>query len=239
MASASISAQAASEIGASSRSRWFISAPGGERDSGLRRRLPMPRLPSAGRGGAAAAAVLGLDLDRQDRAGGEQVGAQVLVELGVVAAEPLQRHRRVLLLLVAVVGEDGGELGVVGGVDALVVPVDRLQLLHDRHDRPMVVDRRRTELAVVLVQPFTGHRARAPSGVGGHIVGGASPCGANAGPQLPVARRTNTSRCILPIALRGTSSIRSQRRGRLYVDQPVGRPRRAAWRRRSRRRRTR
>ena len=36
-----------------------------------------------------------------------------------------------LLLLVAIVGEDPGALGIAGCVDALVVPVDRLQLLHD------------------------------------------------------------------------------------------------------------
>src|SRR3954451_2576663 len=66
-----------------------------------------------------AAVAFALHLDLQDRTGGEQVGAQVLVQLGVATAEPFQRHRRVLLLLVAVVGEDGAQLGVVGGVDAL------------------------------------------------------------------------------------------------------------------------
>ena len=57
-----------------------------------------------------------------------------------------------------------GELGVVGGVDALVVPVDGLELLHDRHDAPRcrssVV---RTELVERLVGAFAGHP---PSSVG-------------------------------------------------------------------------
>ena len=49
----------------------------------------------------------------------------------VVPAQPLQHHGRVLLLLVAVVREQLFELLVVSGVDALVVPIDGLELFHD------------------------------------------------------------------------------------------------------------
>ena len=48
--------------------------------------------------------VLGL-LDGDERALGEQVGAQVAVEHGVAAPQPLEGHGGVLLLLVAVVRE--------------------------------------------------------------------------------------------------------------------------------------
>ena len=75
-----------------------------------------------------------------DGSGREQVGAQVLVQHGVLAAQPLEDHRRMLFLLIPVVGENGGQFGIVGGADPLVVPVDRLQLLLDRGQRPVPVD---------------------------------------------------------------------------------------------------
>ena len=71
---------------------------------------PMPRSPPPAPG---VVAVLGLVLDLHDRARLEQVRAQVLVELRVAAPEPLQQHRRVLLLLVAVVLEQRPQLGVL------------------------------------------------------------------------------------------------------------------------------
>ena len=44
-----------------------------------------------------------------------------------------------LFLLVAVMREDRGEFLVLAGVDALVVPVDGLQFLHQRYDGPVHV----------------------------------------------------------------------------------------------------
>ena len=69
----------------------------------------------AGRTSSAPSPSLRARLPRvDDRALGEEVRAEVTVEHGVVAAQPLERHRRVLLLLVAVVREDRRELGVAG-----------------------------------------------------------------------------------------------------------------------------
>ena len=56
------------------------------------------------------------------------------------------------VLLVAVVREDLLELAVAGGVDALVVPIDGLQLLHERDDRAVVVDRLGPQLFGIFVQ---------------------------------------------------------------------------------------
>ena len=81
----------------------------------------------------------------------------MLVELGIVAAQPLQRHRRVLLLLVAIVLEDGAQFGIVGRLGALVVPVDGLKFLHQRDDGAMTVDDLGSQLAGILVQHVTRH----------------------------------------------------------------------------------
>ncbi|NWG73298.1 MAG: hypothetical protein HXY24_01580 [Rubrivivax sp.] len=70
----------------------------------------------------------------RQRLAAEDVVAQLVVEGAVVAADPLEQHRGVLLLLVAVVHEDGAKLRVLADVDALVAPVDRLQLLGQRLD---------------------------------------------------------------------------------------------------------
>ena len=69
----------------------------------------------------------------------------------IAAAQPFQRHRRVLLLLVAIVLEDGAQLGIAGRLGALVVPVDGLQLLHQRDDGAVLVDDFRAELAGVFM----------------------------------------------------------------------------------------
>ena len=58
----------------------------------------------------------------------------VAAEAGAVPAEPLQVHHGVLDLLVAVVDEDGAQLGVGAGLGALLVPVDRLELLDERDE---------------------------------------------------------------------------------------------------------
>jgi hypothetical protein len=52
-----------------------------------------------------------------------------------VAADPLEHHAGVLLLLVAIVREHRGELGVVAGVDALRVPIHRVELFDQRAQR--------------------------------------------------------------------------------------------------------
>jgi hypothetical protein len=56
------------------------------------------------------------------------------------------------LLLVAVVDEDLLQLAIVGGVDALIVPVGRLQLLLHRSERAMVVLRLGAEILFRLVE---------------------------------------------------------------------------------------
>src|SRR5262249_43135237 len=98
----------------------------------------------------------------RDRALGEQVAAQLTVQRRVVAPQPLERHRRVLLLVVAVVLEDRPEL-VVGGCDRpLVVPVDRLELLHDRDGRAVTVDRLGPKRLRRLVQGCAGRGHSTP-----------------------------------------------------------------------------
>ena len=100
-------------------------------------RQPSPGLPSP----SSRSPALGFLLDLGDRLGGEQVGPQVGVEDRIVPAQPLEGHRGVLLLLVAIVREHCCQALVAGGGDPLVVPVDRLELLLDRRDRPVPVDR--------------------------------------------------------------------------------------------------
>ncbi len=104
--------------------------------------MPGCRLPAvAAAAPAPSRAVLGgFFLELEDRALGEEVGAQVLVEPGswrrshssVMAACSFSSSR--------LWARTCGQLGVVGGIDALVVPVDGLQLLHDRADRPVAID---------------------------------------------------------------------------------------------------
>ena len=62
------------------------------------------------------------------------------MEQRVAAPQPLQGHRCMLALVVAVVAEHRCERHVVGGLHPLVVPVDRLQLLGQRDDGPMTID---------------------------------------------------------------------------------------------------
>src|SRR5262249_24385630 len=124
-------------------------------EGGSRRHLG-PQAPDAERPGPGVGPVAGLFLRLSrsfgDRACAEQVLAQLSVEGGVVAAQPLERYRRVLFLVVPVVLEDRPQLVVVAGGGALVVPVDRLELLHDRDGRSMAIDRLRPQLLRRLVQ---------------------------------------------------------------------------------------
>src|SRR5215468_2578993 len=80
---------------------------------------------------ARSAAPAGLDhgLAADDGSLREEIGAERLVELLVVAPDPLEGHRGVLLLLVAIVREDLLQRLVAGSIDPLIVPVDGLQLL--------------------------------------------------------------------------------------------------------------
>ena len=121
-------------------------------------RLPMPSDPDARRRCRSGPTLLRpRPRSRVMELGGEQIGAQVLVERRVAASEPLEGHRGVLFLLVAVVGEDVGQAGVGGGLDPLVVPVDGLELLAQRGHGPVVVDGVLVEELRRFVQPFARH----------------------------------------------------------------------------------
>ena len=76
--------------------------------------------------------------------------------MGVAAAQPLERHRGVLLLLVHVVDEDLAERRVLRRGGALRVPIHRFELLHERRQRAVLVDELLVELVGGFVQP---HRA--------------------------------------------------------------------------------
>jgi hypothetical protein len=67
---------------------------------------------------------------------------QLLAEARVAAADPFQHHGRMLLLLVTIVGQDGAQLVILGGVDPLVVPIHCFQLFHQRPERAVHVERR-------------------------------------------------------------------------------------------------
>ncbi len=114
------------------------------------------------------------------------------VEDRIVAAQPLQGHGGVLLLLVPVVGEHGGQVGVVGGLHPLVVPVDGLQLLLDGHDGTMPVDGLGRQSVLGLVQPCAlrhvstssgGREVRPPRAIGHPRTDGA--VAVRSSPHLP------------------------------------------------------
>ena len=86
-------------------------------------------MPSEPTGLIPAVARLRLRLDLGHGLGREQVGPQMAVEHRVSPAQPFEGHGRMLLLLVAVVGQDVGQARVLRGLDPLVVPVDGLELL--------------------------------------------------------------------------------------------------------------
>jgi hypothetical protein len=87
-----------------------------------------------------------------DRSGAEQIVLEVRIEGRVVPSQPFEDHRGVLFFLVPVVDQDGSEFLVVGCLGALIVPVDRLQLLHQRSDRPVAVYRLRSECCRIFMQ---------------------------------------------------------------------------------------
>ena len=55
---------------------------------------------------------------------------QFLIKRRILAAYPFEDHRRMLFFLVPVMREDCRKLGILRGVDALVVPVNGLELFH-------------------------------------------------------------------------------------------------------------
>src|SRR5262245_12366582 len=71
--------------------------------------------------------------------GGKQVLLQMLVKGRIVAPDPLEYHRSVFFFLITVVGEDMPK-GLVGRrFNALLVPVDSLEFLHQTHNRAVEV----------------------------------------------------------------------------------------------------
>src|SRR5262249_46198271 len=114
-------------------------------------------------GAAVAAAALGGGLAAGDRPLREEGRAQHLVEPHIVAPDPLEGHRGVLLLLVAIVRQDLLQRLVAGGVDPLVVPVDGLQLLAQRRESTVTVDRLRLEQLRILVQSCALRHRLTPS----------------------------------------------------------------------------
>src|SRR5882757_2332224 len=140
LASFSISAQPSGVIGAFSRNRWFMSSPAARHGSQAADAQAPVAVPAVGCGGRLLAAVFDDGLDLGDGRLGEEVSAQMPGELGIAAAQPFQHHGGVLLLLVAIVLEDGPQLGIGRGLGALVVPVDGLQLLHQGDDGAVLVD---------------------------------------------------------------------------------------------------
>ena len=73
-------------------------------------------------------------LDLGDLSLGEQEHPCGFIDLGVAAAQPFQRHHGVLDLFVSVVEQHRPQGLFLGGVGALLVPVDRLKLLDQRFD---------------------------------------------------------------------------------------------------------
>src|SRR5215468_1700957 len=142
----SISFQAESEMGARSRRRSFMRS-----SAALAlEAADAERAVARARGSAPAGLDRGLAAD--DGSLREEIGAQRLVELRIVAPDPLEGHRGVLLLFVAIVREDLFQRLVAGGVDPLIVPVDGLQLLAQRRESTVTVDRLRLEQLRILVQ---------------------------------------------------------------------------------------
>src|SRR5262249_4378995 len=123
-----------------------------------------------------------------DWLGSEQIGVQMTVQDRVMATQPLQRHRGMLLFLVPVVGEYCCQRCVVGRRYSLVVPVDSLQLPFKRTDRSMAVNRRRVERVDRLVETFARHAAppwRVRAAVGHNLPVRGGRAGRDPGWELP------------------------------------------------------
>jgi hypothetical protein len=70
---------------------------------------------------------------------------------------PLEHHHGVLDLFILVVDEHGAEVGVGAGLGALLIPVDRLELLFERDDRAMQILRGLRQKLGRLVEIFASH----------------------------------------------------------------------------------
>jgi len=90
---------------------------------------------------------------------GKQKVAKLSVERRIAAPDPLQDHRCVLFLFVAIVREYRLELVVFTGIDALVVPVDGFKLFHQRRDRTVHVARLVSQLFNCFVVSLICHRS--------------------------------------------------------------------------------
>jgi hypothetical protein len=75
----------------------------------------------------------------------------VVGEGGVIAAQPLNEHGRMLFLLVAIVREYAAQFVISRRFLSLAVPVDRFQLFHERDNGAVPVKRRNAKLFTVLV----------------------------------------------------------------------------------------
>ena len=80
-------------------------------------------------GCAAGCAIVRPVTEPGDRAGREQELSEIGVEGDVTPPQPFECHRRMLLLVVPVVGQDRRQALVRCRPYPLVVPVDRLELL--------------------------------------------------------------------------------------------------------------
>src|SRR5499425_889014 len=92
-------------------------------------------------------------LSRDEGAGGKEVFLEVRVHGGVAPPVPLEEHGEVLLLLVTVVSQDGLQVLIGRRVDALIVPVGRLQLLLHGGEGPVIVQGFGAQLVFRLVIP--------------------------------------------------------------------------------------
>src|SRR5205823_1880731 len=89
--------------------------------------------------------------------GGKEVLLEVLVEGRVMSPDPFEYHRSVFLFLIPVVGEDGAEGFVGRGFNALLIPVDSFEFLHQAHNRAVEVSCLGREIISGFVQAFRSH----------------------------------------------------------------------------------
>src|SRR2546430_515746 len=130
----SISSQASGTIGASSRLRMSIVST---------RRFEAADRQRAERGALASFAPFAPSalVEGSDVAVREQDLSKRLRELRVVSAQPLERHHRVLDLFVAVMDEHALQRVVGARLGALLIPIDRFELLDQRDDATMEIAR--------------------------------------------------------------------------------------------------
>src|SRR5882724_2269171 len=178
-------------------------------------------------------------LPRDQRAAREEVLLEVRVHLGVTPPVPLQQHGEVLLLLVAVVGQDLLQSLVGRRVDALIVPVRRLQLFLHGGERPVVVQGLRPQLAFrfVVSRRVRHHRSserlsarhwsagrarpRYPSTDSASTLGSRASRGTPAGPPSVASELRNRAESILGA---GSGLALPRPPGRLSVRRPSGAP---------------